>query len=124
MITIIAGCRGITDYPLVTEAVKISGFDITEVVSGGAMGVDALGERWADENEIPIRRFPAYWKEYGKMAGPMRNKEMAKYAEALIAVWDGKSRGTSNMIDEGRKERLKIYIHRIDGSPVVKLNKE
>lgn len=98
--TIIAGSRSITDIKFVEEAVRDfnhKGYIINEVVSGGARGVDTLGETWAKERGIPLIIFPADWETYGKMAGFKRNYEMAKYAEALILVWDGKSLGSRSM---------------------------
>jgi hypothetical protein len=77
---IIAGCRDIYDYEAVRRAVENSGFQVTEVVSGCATGVDTLGERWAEENGVPVKRFPADWNKYGKAAGGMRNGDMAVYA--------------------------------------------
>jgi hypothetical protein len=114
MKTIIAGSRGITDLSKVFDATLNSGFCITEVVSGAARGVDTLGEEWASIKNIPIKRFPASWDTYGKSAGYKRNAEMASYAEALIAIWDGKSRGTKHMIDLARIIKLPVYIERID----------
>jgi len=85
--TIIAGSRNIVEYKALLDAVEASGFEITEVVSGGARGVGALGERYANEKSIPLKIFPADWESYGRKAGIMRNTEMAHYADALIAVW-------------------------------------
>jgi hypothetical protein len=56
--------------------------------------------------------FPADWKTHGKAAGPIRNRQMAKNAEALIALWDGNSRGTKNMIETATKLGLKVYVKR------------
>lgn len=98
MRVIIAGSRSIEDYALVKRAISKCRFEITEVVSGGARGADLLGERWAKENGIPIRQFIPDWEGLGKKAGIMRNEQMAEYADALVAVWDGDSRGTMNMI--------------------------
>lgn len=111
MKTIIAGSRGVTDYNIVLEAIKQSGFEITEVVSGTARGVDKLGERYAVENVIPITRFVPDWNKYGKRAGFLRNAEMGDYAEALVAVWDGESRGTKQMIDYATKKGLKVFVY-------------
>lgn len=113
MKTIIAGGRDITEWFHLQEAIEAYWNEITEVVSGGATGVDALGERFARECGIPIVQFKADWKRYGKMAGPMRNREMAEYAEALLAIWDGESRGTANMIEEATKRGLFVQVHRI-----------
>lgn len=82
----------------VKAAIKASKFAITEVVSGGAKGVDSLGEVWAHSMGVPVKVFPADWDKHGKKAGFVRNAEMAEYADALIAVWDGQSRGTYDMI--------------------------
>lgn len=111
MKVIIAGCRDFNDYAHVCRAIKESEFEITEIVSGGANGVDKLGERYAKENNIPVKKFPADWNKYGKGAGPKRNGEMAEYADALIAVWDNCSRGTGNMIDKANQRGLDVYIY-------------
>ncbi len=79
-------------------------------MSGCAKGVDELGERHARETGRPIAKFPADWKKYGRAAGPIRNNEMARYADALIAVWDGKSRGTEHMIESAESKNLKVYV--------------
>jgi hypothetical protein len=84
---------------------------ITEVVSGTARGVDSFGERWAYNRAIPVKKFPANWELYGKRAGFLRNEEMAKYADKLIAFWDGSSKGTLHMIQTmGRLGKpVKVY---------------
>jgi hypothetical protein len=131
--TIIAGDREIKDIKLIEKAVKKSGFDITEVVSGAARGVDTLGEDWAKSKSIPIKRFPADWnnlkadgavikvnsygKKYNVNAGFARNEEMAKYADALIAIQtNGPTSGTQSMIKLAKKYKLKIYIYEKDNS--------
>ena len=98
MKVIIAGSRSVTDLKHVLEAISQSKYQITEVVSGTARGVDQLGETFANQNGIPIKQFPAEWSKYGLSAGPKRNVQMAEYADALIAVWDGVSRGTKHMV--------------------------
>lgn len=113
MKTIVAGSRTVTDIRHVNEAIHNCGFEeeITEVVSGGAKGVDALGEEWARTRNIPIKVFPADWAKYGNRAGPIRNCQMGDYADALVAVWDGKSSGTKHMIDYARSNGLVVYVH-------------
>ena len=110
MHTIIAGGRDITDIDLLNRAIRESGFVITEVVSGGSSGVDSLGEQWALANDIPVKQFIPAWEFYGRSAGPKRNQVMADYADALIAIWDGESRGTADMIRKAQKAGLKFYI--------------
>ena len=114
MRTIIAGSRDITDYSILEEAIKQCGWIPTVVISGAARGADTLGEIWADKNGVPLERCPADWNQYGRSAGYKRNQEMAEKAEALIALWDGKSRGTKHMIDIADLKNLKIFIYRTD----------
>lgn len=114
MKTIIAGTRDATDYSLIEESVKQSGFLITEVVSGCARGIDTLGEQWAQNNGIPVKRFPADWNRFKKSAGPIRNQQMAEYSEALIAIPSPTSRGTVDMINRARKLNLKVFIYATD----------
>lgn len=111
MRVIIAGSRECQDYSLVLDAIKASNFEITQVVSGGARGVDKLGEQWALEQDVSVRVFPANWDKFSNSAGPIRNSQMADYANALIAIWDGKSKGTSDMIKKATKLGLKVYVH-------------
>jgi predicted Rossmann fold nucleotide-binding protein DprA/Smf involved in DNA uptake len=109
MRTIIAGSREITDYALIERGMIDVPFNVTEVVSGGARGVDTLGERWARENGIPIKIFPADWK-IGRSAGILRNTQMANYAEALVAFHFNGSRGTANMIEQAKRHGLKVFV--------------
>lgn len=106
---IIAGTRHKIAPELLDQAVKESGFHITCVVSGAARGVDYLGERWAQARGIGVRSFPADWDRYGRGAGHMRNEDMARVGEALIALPCKHSRGTLNMIERAERHGLLIY---------------
>ena len=109
---IIAGSRyGIWPFA-VKLAINESEFKIDEVVSGTAIGVDQLGEQWAKEHGVPVARFPANWDSFGKGAGYIRNKQMADYADALIAIWDGKSRGTEHMIKTMEALGKPVYVYK------------
>jgi hypothetical protein len=110
MRTIIAGSRGITCLQAVRDAVNSAPWTITEVVSGTARGVDRLGEKWADENGLSVTRFPANWDTHGRRAGYLRNEQMANYAEALLALWDGESKGTKHMIDIAVAKGLRVFV--------------
>lgn len=109
MKTIIAGSRTITDYDEVCAACEESGFEITEVLCGGARGVDALGAQWAESRGVQILMFYADWEKFGKAAGAIRNEEMARNAEALVLVWDGWSRGSAHMRGAARRHGLLIH---------------
>jgi hypothetical protein len=109
----------------------MSGFsdNITEIVSGTANGVDRCGEEYAKSNNIAVKKFPAQWdnikakgavvktnkygKKYNVLAGFWRNKEMAEYADALIAIVKNDSPGTNNMIEIAKENGLEIYIYEI-----------
>ena len=114
MITVIAGSRSIEDYSILLTAINRCPFVVTEVVSGRARGVDTLGERYAKENGLPLHLFPADWKKFGNRAGPIRNGQMADFAEAVICVWDGLSTGTKNMIKQATDRGLHVYVYRTD----------
>lgn len=109
MKVIIAGSRDCTDMKILLEAINESKFNISEVISGGARGADALGELWAKNNNIPLKIFPADWS-IGKSAGYIRNKQMAEYGNALIALWNGESKGTNHMIEIAKKLNLVVYV--------------
>lgn len=118
MKTIIAGSRDLTDYVLFCDVMVKSGMKnyISEVICGMAPGVDLMGKRWAEYYQVPVREFPASWDLLGKMAGPVRNKEMVNYGDALIAILHKDSKGTLNCIQQAMNKPLKhIYIHYVDG---------
>jgi hypothetical protein len=74
-------------------------------------GADYYGKMWGEANGIRIEEYPADWNKYDKAAGPIRNGEMAKNAHILIAFWDGKSRGTKDMIDKAYKQKLEVHVY-------------
>ena len=110
MRVIVAGSRTIDSYKLVEEAILKSGIQPTEIVSGTARGVDRMGELWAAVNGVPVKRFPADWRRNGASAGHIRNTQMAEYAEALVAVWDGSSPGTKHMIGVAKHKGLEVFV--------------
>jgi hypothetical protein len=115
MKTIIAGSRTASLQDVI-KALELCPFTekITEVVSGGARGPDSYGEILAEEYMTPIKRFPAQWNTYGTRAGYIRNGEMAEYADALIAIWNGHSNGTRDMIQRAKEKNLEVYVHLIN----------
>ncbi len=107
---IVAGSRGISDYETVKQAIDASGFVVESIVSGKARGVDTLGEQYAKEHKLPTHEFPAQWDREGRRAGFIRNALMADFADALVAVWDGQSRGTKHMINEMKKLDKLVHV--------------
>lgn len=111
---IIAGGRTFEDYDYLEKCVKehfsaIENKNI-EIVSGGAKGVDKMGERFAYENYFTCTIFEADWASFGRSAGPKRNAQMAEYATHLIAFWDGESKGTMSMIKLAKKNNLDVKV--------------
>ena len=113
---IIAGCRDFTDYELLREKgdyhLQNLRLEDIVIVSGHASGADSLGERYAQDRGFQLETYPADWQAHGRAAGPIRNAKMASVAHALIAFWDGKSRGTKNMIDTAKKHNLHVAVVR------------
>lgn len=116
MKTIIAGGREFDDYELMTISLSDLPWTITEVVSGTARGADQLGELFAMDHDIPITRFPADWDKYGKSAGPLRNEEMAEYADACVCFWNGSTHrsGTYHMINFAKERKLLLEVIRYE----------
>lgn len=133
---IIAGSREFTDQTKLnkvcrwifkTARIPVSG---TTIISGTCRGTDKMGEEYAREEGMAVARFPADWSRYGKMAGPRRNGEMARYAMkkgcngVLIAFLRADSRGTKNMIDTAVKMKLETYVVKYEEKIIEKYNFE
>ena len=111
---IIAGSRSITVSTILSRAILKSEINmniVTEIVSGNADGVDSLGEDFARVNAIPLKVFYPDWAKHGRSAGPIRNKQMAEYADVLLLIWDSTSRGSKSMLNEmtGLKKPTFLY---------------
>ena len=115
MRTIIAGCRTAMREQTFA-AIEACPFKskITVTLCGGAGGGDTWGRVWANSQGIPIEDHPAQWSRFGRRAGNIRNIEMARAADALIAVWDGQSPGTAHMIAIAQEYGLRVFVHRTD----------
>ena len=111
MKVIVAGSRSIQDKDYIFDCIRFSEFEITELVSGGAIGPDMIGEEYAISKGIEIVRFKPDWDLWGRRAGMIRNEQMGDYADALIAVWDGKSKGTKHMFRYMMKLGKEVRIH-------------
>lgn len=93
----IVGSRDYPDMGQVRDFVLSLSPD-TVVVSGGARGVDTVAERAANEIGLETVIFHADWDTYGKSAGYIRNKELVRYADEVVAFWDGQSKGTRHTV--------------------------
>jgi hypothetical protein len=108
-----AKCRKMID--LIDTVVRRSGIEVTFVISGDCRGPDRQGIMWASLNKIPYAKRRPDWATHGRGAGKRRNGEMITKdgAEALIAIWDGESAGTADMIEKARKAGLKIEVYNL-----------
>lgn len=110
---IIAGSRTININP--TQMEKILEFSlinptyVSDIVCGEAKGIDYSGKRYALVSNRNVLSFPADWDKHGKAAGHIRNKQMADYADALLLIWDGESRGSANMKETMLKLNKPVY---------------
>ena len=89
------------------------GRPVTEIVSGKAAGIDTVGEAYAISNGLRVAEFPAEW-DLGKHAGMLRNAQMADYCDAALVIWDGKSRGSANMLVEMQKRNKPVAIYEME----------
>lgn len=102
----VIGSRGLTVKNLGHYLPK----DITEIVSGGARGIDTCAKEYAVANNIKLTEFLPEYEKYGRSAPLKRNLQIIDYADEVIAFWDGKSRGTKYVIDNCKKKNKHVRI--------------
>lgn len=110
--TIVAGSRYWKDYEFIKGHLDIllaNKLPNVQIISGGALGVDTLGEKWALANGINPVRITAQWEKYGKAAGPIRNRQMAEMADACIVFTSG-GPGSTNMINVAKELGLNLRV--------------
>lgn len=104
---IVAGGRDFDSYGAVSEEInhlahgELADYGVS-IVSGMARGADRLAWEFAKQADVQCYVFPADWDTHGKAAGFIRNRQMAEFADGLLAFWDGESRGTKHMIETMR----------------------
>ncbi len=106
----VIGSRGITSVDL--EKYLPEG--VTEIVSGGAKGVDSCAREYALSHDIKLTEFLPDYKRYGRGAPLKRNLQIIEYADIVLAFWDGESRGTKYVIDNCRKSGKEVKVYTID----------
>ena len=112
MKVLICGSRGICDKKYVYDCINNSNFDITEVISGRAHGVDRIGEEYARDHNISIKHFVPDWDQFWNVAGILRDRQMVDYSDAIIAIWDGMSKGTDFTIKYAKRleKPIKVWV--------------
>jgi len=104
----VVGSRSFNDYEMLNNYLK--NYDIECIISGGAIGADTLAYKYAFENNIKTLIFKPKWKLYGKAAGMIRNKEIVKEADLVIAFWNNYSKGTKNSIELAKKMNKDVIV--------------
>ena len=109
---LIAGSREYDNYEEAEEVLNDFFADAEDalILSGACRGADKIGERYAEMHGFELKRYPADRKRYGRGADPIRNEEMVRDADVIICFWDGKSRGSRNMIKCAERFGKKLYI--------------
>lgn len=125
---VVSGSRTITDHKIISKAMTTGIFELgrilgrkdvfkndqsIEIISGHARGVDKMAELWAKQHGFSVKLFIPDWDGQGKKAGMLRNEEMANYGDAVLAIWDGESRGTKHMIDYAQKIKKPLFYARM-----------
>ena len=105
---VVAGSRGFDSYERLSAELDkyLAGRNNVTIISGTARGADRLGEKYAQEHGYKIEQVPAQWAKYHQGAGPIRNKQMVKTADAVLVFWDNESSGTRNIIECARAENI------------------
>ena len=105
----VIGSRGL----VVNDLEKYLPSDTSEIVSGGAKGIDTCAEQYARNRNIPIKIFLPEYEKYGRGAPLKRNLQIIDYADTVFAFWDGTSRGTKYVIDKCQEKGKPIKIFKI-----------
>jgi hypothetical protein len=103
---LIAGSRSITEFDLTPHIPA----DVDLIITGGAKGVDALGEQYAREHGIPTVTVKPIYEKYGRAAPIRRDEEMVDMADAVLVVWDGVSRGSRYTADYARMKGKQLIL--------------
>ena len=103
----VIGSRGLT----VSDLGRYLPENTTEIVSGGAKGVDTSAREYALAHGIKLTEFLPDYRRYGRAAPLVRNREIVAYADQVLAFWDGKSPGTKYVIDQCKKQKKTVTVH-------------
>ena len=110
---LICGSRNITDYErcveYISKIIKTNALTPTVIIHGGARGADTIANTFAIQHRLPTLVFKPDWST-GKSAGYIRNGQMVEIADAVIAIWDGQSRGTNHTINLGIEKGVPTFV--------------
>ena len=106
----VIGSRGLT----VDNLEQYLPENTTEIVSGGAKGIDTCARKYAISHGIKLTEFLPEYRRYGRGAPLKRNLKIIEYADVVIAFWDRQSKGTKNVIENCKKLNVKVDVHIIE----------
>lgn len=109
---LIVGSRSIKRFDL-------SGYipcEASMIISGGALGIDSVAEKYADDHKMSKLIIRPRYDLYGKAAPLIRNKEMVDLADEILVIWDGKSRGTMYTVKYAKQKNKNITLINISGN--------
>jgi hypothetical protein len=113
----IVGSRSFDDYDLLSRVAAEHFPDATHIISGGAIGADRLARKYAGDHGLELREHLPDWNRHGRAAGQIRNRLLIDDADAVLAFWDGESKGTKGGLAYARKKRKRsvvVYVPSID----------
>ena len=120
----IIGSRTFNDYEIAKQVIfdilYINNYEITEIISGGAKGADALGKRYAMMHDIPFVEYKPDWS-IGKHAGLLRNTLIIENSDIVIAFWDGKSKGTVDGIKKAKRLNKILHVWNVETNAYVQV---
>jgi predicted Rossmann fold nucleotide-binding protein DprA/Smf involved in DNA uptake len=106
----IVGSRSFDDYYLLSRVAAEQFPDATQIISGGAAGADRLAAQYAGDHGLELTEHRPDWKRLGRAAGQIRNRDIIDAADAVLAFWDGSSRGTRGGLEYARKQGKRIVV--------------
>lgn len=111
MVILICGGRDIDEriaYSSIDFNIGLHNIQPSLIITGGCKGVDSAAEKWALDNGVPVKVFVPKWREYGKLAGPLRNKQMLHEGKPSIVLAIGGGKGTQNTIKQAHEIGIEI----------------
>lgn len=109
----VIGSREFTDFDIAPYIPE----NTTEIVSGGAVGVDTVAKRYALKNNIKYKEFLPEYQKYGRRAPLVRNDAIIDYSDLVMAFWNGHSKGTKYVINQCQKKCVPLYIYMPENTP-------
>jgi hypothetical protein len=102
----IVGTREFEDNEKIFQSVQVAaaGCNITEIVSGGAKGVDRAAVYVAAKLRVPVKEFLPDYAKYGRGAPLKRNTQIVDYADKVIAYPSKTSKGTLDSIKKAKEK--------------------